>query len=136
MALCHAEGVRDRDPGSLRLSISAAAVLSEEIYAGWKGLAGHGPTEGLGSTEMLHIYLSNRVDDHRHGAVGATVPGYEVKLVTPEGRPARPSEAGVMHVRGDRRSKPPLRPTLEPRAGRPALLLDNSAQTPRTSLVF
>lgn len=100
-ALCHAEGVRDRDLGSLRLSISAAEVLSEEIYAGWKALAGHGPTEGLGSTEMLHIYLSNRVDDHRLGAVGATVPGYEVKLVTPEGRPARPSEAGVMHVRGD-----------------------------------
>ena len=100
-ALCHAEGVRDRDLGSLRLSISAAEVLSEEIYSGWKALAGHGPTEGLGSTEMLHIYLSNRLDDHRLGAAGARVPGYEVKLVTPEGRPARPGEAGVMHVRGD-----------------------------------
>ena len=100
-ALCHADGVRDRDLGSLRLSISAAEVLSEEIYSGWKALAGHGPTEGLGSTEMLHIYLSNRVDDHRLGAAGAPVPGYEVKLVTPEGKPAPPGEAGVMHVRGD-----------------------------------
>lgn len=100
-ALCHAEGVRDRDLGSLRLSISAAEVLSEDIYSGWKALTGHGPTEGLGSTEMLHIYLSNRVDDHRLGAAGARVPGYEVKLVTPEGRLARPGEAGVMHVRGD-----------------------------------
>ena len=100
-ALCHAEGVRDRDLGSLRLSISAAEVLSEEIYSGWKTLVGHGPTEGLGSTEMLHIYLSNRPDDHRLGAAGAPVPGYEVKLVTPEGRPATPGEAGMMHVRGD-----------------------------------
>ena len=100
-ALCHAEGIRDRDLGSLRLSISAAEVLSEEIYSGWKALVGHGPTEGLGSTEMLHIYLSNRLDDHRLGAAGARVPGYEVKLVTPEGRPARPGEEGVMHVRGD-----------------------------------
>ena len=100
-ALCNAEGVRDRNLGSLRLSISAAEVLSEEIYSAWKALAGHGPTEGLGSTEMLHIYLSNRVDDHRLGAAGAPVPGYEVKLVTPEGRPARSGEAGVMQVRGD-----------------------------------
>ena len=100
-ALCHAEGVGDRDLGSLRLSISAAEVLSEEIHSGWKALTGHGPTEGLGSTEMLHIYLSNRVDDHRLGAAGAPVPGYEVKLVTPEGRPVRPGEAGVMLVRGD-----------------------------------
>ena len=100
-ALCHAEGARDRDLGSLRLSISAAEVLSEEIYSGWKALVGHGPTEGLGSTEMLHIYLSNRPDDHRLGAAGARVPGYEVKLVTPEGRIAQSGEAGVMHVRGD-----------------------------------
>ena len=100
-ALCNAEGVRDRDLDSLRLSISAAEVLSEEIYSGWQALTGHGPTEGLGSTEMLHIYLSNRVDDHRLGAAGAPVPGYEVKLVTPEGRPTRPGEAGVMQVRGD-----------------------------------
>ena len=100
-ALCNAEGIRDRDLRSLRLSISAAEVLSEEIYSAWKALTGHGPTEGLGSTEMLHIYLSNRVDDHRLGAAGAPVPGYEVKLVTHEGRSARPGEAGVMQVRGD-----------------------------------
>ena len=100
-ALCHAEGVSDRDLGSLRLSISAAEVLSEEIYSGWMDLVGHGPTEGLGSTEMLHIYLSNRLDDHRLGAAGARVPGCEVKLLTPEGKPARPGEAGVMHVRLD-----------------------------------
>ena len=50
---------------------------------------------------MLHIYLSNRLDDHRLGAAGARVPGYEVKLATPEGDPVRPGEEGVLLVRGD-----------------------------------
>ena len=100
-ALCRAEGIRDRDLGSLRQSVSAAEVLSAETYSTWKALAGHGPTEGLGSTEVLHVYLSNRLDDHRPGAAGARVPGYEVKLATPEGVTVRPGEEGVMLVRGD-----------------------------------
>ena len=100
-ALCRVAGIRDRDLGSLRQSMSAAEVLSEETYSSWKALAGHGPVEGLGSTEMLHIYLSNRLDDHRLGAAGARVPGYEVKLTTPEGDPVRSGEEGVMLVRGD-----------------------------------
>ena len=100
-ALCRVPGIRDRDLGSLRQSMSAAEVLSEETYSSWKAHVGHGPVEGLGSTEMLHIYLSNRLDDHRLGAAGARVPGYEVKLATPEGDPVRPGEEGVMLVRGD-----------------------------------
>ncbi|HEU0222552.1 MAG TPA: benzoate-CoA ligase family protein, partial [Paracoccaceae bacterium] len=98
--LCRAKGVETRDLGSLRQSMSAAEILSEDIYAAWKSLIGHGPTEGLGSTEMLHIYLSNGLDDHRLGSAGARVPGYEVKLVTPEGDEAGPNEEGVMLVRG------------------------------------
>ena len=100
-ALCRVAGIRDRDLGSLRQPMSAAEVLSEETYSSWKALAGHGPTEGLGSTELLHIYLSNRLDDHRLGAAGARVPGYEVKLATPEGDPIRSGEEGMMLVRGD-----------------------------------
>ncbi|MFP4275456.1 MAG: benzoate-CoA ligase family protein [Paracoccaceae bacterium] len=99
-ALARAEGVAARDLSSLRQSMSAAEVLSADIYTAWKDLTGHGPTEGLGSTEMLHVYLSNALEDHRPGAAGARVPGYEVRLVTPEGRPARPGEEGVMEVRG------------------------------------
>lgn len=56
--------------------------------------------EGLGSTEMLHIYLSNSLDDHRIGAAGARVPGYEIRLEIPDGKPAAPGEEGVMSVRG------------------------------------
>ncbi len=99
-ALARAEEVKHRDLSSLRKSMSAAEILSQDIYDSWKALTGHGPTEGLGSTEMLHIYLSNSLSDHRIGSAGARVPGYEVRLETPEGKPAEPGEEGVMFVRG------------------------------------
>lgn len=99
-ALARVEGVERRDLSSLRQSISAAEILSSDVYNAWKALTGHGPTEGLGSTELLHIYLSNKHDDHRLGAAGAPVPGYEIRLETPEGEPAAPGEEGVMLVRG------------------------------------
>ncbi len=99
-ALARAEGVEERDLSSLRQSMSAAEILSEDVYSAWKALVGHGPTEGLGSTEMLHIYLSNALDDHRLGAAGARVPGYEIRLETPDGKPAQAGEEGVMFVRG------------------------------------
>ena len=99
-ALARAEGIEDRDLSSLRQSMSAAEILSEDVYSAWKSLVGHGPTEGLGSTEMLHIYLSNALDDHRLGAAGARVPGYEIRLETPEGNPVPAGEEGVMFVRG------------------------------------
>lgn len=99
-ALTRVDGVKRRDLSSLRQSMSAAEVLSEDVYNAWKNLTGHGPTEGLGSTEMLHVYISNTHDDHRIGAAGARVPGYEIRLETPDGKPAAPGEEGVMLVRG------------------------------------
>ncbi len=99
-ALARCDGFERRDLSSLRMTISAAEVLSADIYNSWKARTGHGPTERIGSTEMLHIYLCNRHDDHRIGAAGARVPGYEVRLETPEGRPAAPGEEGVVCVRG------------------------------------
>ncbi|WP_280739654.1 benzoate-CoA ligase family protein [Mameliella alba] len=99
-ALARSEEISACDLSSLRQSMSAAEILSEDIYNAWKSMTGHGPTEGLGSTEMLHVYLSNRQDDHRIGAAGARVPGYEIRLETPDGAPAAPGEEGVMYVRG------------------------------------
>ncbi|SEQ79512.1 benzoate-CoA ligase family protein [Thalassovita taeanensis] len=99
-ALSRTKDVETRDLSSLRQSMSAAEILSEDVYSSWKTLVGHGPTEGLGSTEMLHIYLSNQLDDHRLGAAGARVPGYEVRLETADAKPAPPGEEGVMLVRG------------------------------------
>jgi len=99
-ALANSPGVDTRDLSSIRQSMSAAEILSQEVYEAWKALVGHGPTEGLGSTELLHVYLSNTPEDQRIGAAGARVPGYEVKLMTPFGKEAAPGEEGIMYVRG------------------------------------
>lgn len=99
-ALARSKDIADRDLSSLRQSMSAAEILSEDVYKAWQDLVGHGPTEGLGSTEMLHIYLSNSLNDHRLGAAGAVVPGYEVRLEKPDGSAASVGEEGVMLVRG------------------------------------
>ncbi|MCD2172119.1 benzoate-CoA ligase family protein [Rhizobium sp. C4] len=99
-SLARADAAKHRDLSSLRQSMSAAEILSEDIYAAWKALTGHGPTEGLGSTELLHIYLSNSLTDHRIGSAGARVPGYEIRLETPDGAVPGPGEEGVMFVRG------------------------------------
>ncbi len=99
-SLARAESVKRRDLSSLRQSMSAAEVLSQDIYEAWKALTGHGPTEGLGSTELLHIYLSNSLTDHRIGSAGARVPGYEIRLETPDGKVPDAGEEGVMFVRG------------------------------------
>lgn len=58
-------------------------------------------SEGLGSTEMTHIYLSNTADDIRTGAAGKRVPGYEVRMTDLEGNEIEPGEDGVLWVRGD-----------------------------------
>lgn len=99
-ALARAETVGTRDLSALRQSMSAAEILSKDIYEAWKALTGHGPTEGLGSTELLHIYLSNSLTDHRIGSAGMPVPGYEIRLETPDGRVPEPGQEGVMFVRG------------------------------------
>src|SRR5581483_4320606 len=79
-ALVAHPGSERRDLSSVRLCVSAAEVLSGELFNEWRRRYGHAIVEGLGSTEVLHIYLSNRVDRQKLGASGARVPGYEIKL--------------------------------------------------------
>ena len=94
-------GSERRDLSSLRLCISAAEVLSQEMFSEWERRYGLRIVEGLGSTEVLHIYLSNRMDRQKPGASGARVPGYEIKLCDPDGAPVPRGEPGIMWVRGD-----------------------------------
>ena len=89
------------DVGSLRLCVSAAEILSVEVAAAWKSLTGLDVVEGLGSTEVLHIYLSNRSGEMKPGAAGRRVPGYEVALKSPDGAGVAHGEEGVLWVRGD-----------------------------------
>ncbi len=89
------------DFSSIRLCLSAAEVLSVEVFNRWKTLTGQEIVEGLGSTEVIHIYLSNRPDAKKPGAAGLRVPGYEIALKDKDGRPIAAGEEGIMWVRGD-----------------------------------
>jgi len=100
-SLTKADGATDADFSSLRMALSAAEVLSAEVFNGWKRLTGIEIVEGLGSTEALHIYLSNRPDRKKPGAAGLRVPGYEVLLKDKDGREVGDNEEGIMWVRGD-----------------------------------
>jgi acetyl-CoA synthetase len=100
-SLTNADGAADADFSSLRMALSAAEVLSAEVANGWKRLTGIEIIEGLGSTEALHIYLSNRPDRKKPGAAGLRVPGYEVRLRDRDGREVSDNEEGIMWVRGD-----------------------------------
>ena len=100
-SLTKAEGADKADFVSLRMSISAAEVLSAEVFNGWKALTGLEIMEGLGSTEVLHIYLSNRAETKKLGAAGLRVPGYEIALRDSDGRDVGDNEEGILWVRGD-----------------------------------
>ncbi|OKO77375.1 benzoate-CoA ligase family protein [Bradyrhizobium sp. AS23.2] len=100
-SLTKAEGVQLTNFSSLRMALSAAEVLSAEVFNGWKKLTGLEIVEGLGSTEVLHIYLSNRPDQKKLGAAGLRVPGYEVALRDKDGRDVGDNEEGILWVRGD-----------------------------------
>ena len=100
-SLTKADGADKTDFSSLRMSLSAAEVLSAEVFNGWKTLTGLEIVEGLGSTEVLHIYLSNRPEQKKLGAAGLRVPGYEVALRDKDGREVGNDEEGILWVRGD-----------------------------------
>jgi acetyl-CoA synthetase len=100
-SLTRAEGAEATDFSSLRMALSAAEVLSAEVFNAWKTLTGLEIVEGLGSTEVLHIYLSNRTDKKKLGAAGLRVPGYEVALKDKDGREVGDNEEGILWVRGD-----------------------------------
>lgn len=100
-SLAKTEGADKTNFSSLRMSLSAAEVLSAEVFNGWKTLTGLEIVEGLGSTEVLHIYLSNRPDKKKLGAAGLRVPGYEVALRDKDGRDVGDDEEGILWVRGD-----------------------------------
>jgi benzoate-CoA ligase family protein len=88
------------DLSSLRLSVSAAEVLSADVFNAWKGISGLEIMEGLGSTEVLHIYLSNTPTQKKLGAAGKRVRGFEIKLTDADGRETADGEEGVLWVRG------------------------------------
>jgi benzoate-CoA ligase family protein len=100
-SLTKADGAGSADFSSLRMAVSAAEVLSADVFNGWKSLTGVEIMEGLGSTEVLHIYLCNRTDRKKLGAAGLRVPGYELMLCDSAGREVGDDVEGILWVRGD-----------------------------------
>ncbi|HEY6343354.1 MAG TPA: benzoate-CoA ligase family protein [Bryobacteraceae bacterium] len=88
------------DLASVRLAVSAAEPLPAEIFRRWKERFGVEILDGIGSTEMLHIYLSARAGQVRPGSSGQPVPGYEVALLDDAGRPAPAGAVGDLMVAG------------------------------------
>ena len=85
----------------LRLAASAGEALPAEIGSAWEARFGAPILDGLGSTEMLHIFLSNRRGDVRYGTSGKAVPGYRLRLIAETGEPAAAGEIGELWVSGD-----------------------------------
>jgi benzoate-CoA ligase len=85
---------------SVRASISAGEALPKHVGEKWKARYGTDILDGIGSTEMLHIFLSNRHGDVRYGTSGKPVPGYHVELRGDDGEQVNDGEEGSLWVRG------------------------------------
>ena len=89
------------DLSSIRLCASAAEALPASIWRRWKETFGSVILDGIGSTEMLHIFVSNTPDEIKPGSSGKPVPGYEAMILDEEGYPVESGEAGYLSVKGD-----------------------------------
>jgi benzoate-CoA ligase len=94
-------GFPDRSKLNLRVCTSAGEALPPEIGKRWTERTGTELFDGIGSTEMLHIFLSNRPGDVRPGTTGKAVPGYELRLVDEQGNViTKPGELGELQISG------------------------------------
>ncbi|MEP7030430.1 MAG: AMP-binding protein, partial [Pseudolabrys sp.] len=85
---------------SLRIAVSAGETLPAPVFEEWTRKTGTPILDGIGSTEMLHIFITNRIGDAVPGATGRPVTGYEAKVVDEEMNEVAPGEIGLLLVRG------------------------------------
>jgi benzoate-CoA ligase len=95
------EAEKRYDLSCLRFCVSAGEALPAELYRRWQERFGVEILDGIGTTEILHIFLSNRPGRARPGSTGLAVPGYEAIVVDDEGRPVPAGEVGNLRVKGD-----------------------------------
>ncbi|GGF77237.1 2-aminobenzoate-CoA ligase [Paracoccus acridae] len=88
------------DLSSLRAAVSAGETLPAPIYEEWREKTGKPMLDGIGATEMLHIFITNRFDDHQPGCTGKPVAGYEAKIVGDDMQEVPRGEVGRLAVRG------------------------------------
>jgi benzoate-CoA ligase family protein len=100
-AMLKAPELASTDFGGVRACISAAEPLPAAVEERWHAQTGVPILDGIGSTEMLHIYCSNTLEDLVPGTSGRPVPGYELKVVGEDGRDVADGDAGDLLVRGE-----------------------------------
>ena len=101
MLLAHQREGRDFDLSSVRYAVSAGEALPAALFERFRSRFGVEILDGIGSTEILHIFISNRAGAIRPGSSGLLVPGYEAKLLDEDGRPVPRGEIGNLFVLGD-----------------------------------
>ena len=89
-----------REQVALRMCSSAGEALPAEIAQRFKAHFGCDIIDGIGSTEMLHVFISNRPGDVRYGSTGKAVEGYEIELRGEDGRPVADGEIGDLYIKG------------------------------------
>jgi benzoate-CoA ligase len=94
------DGRPRRSELALRVCTSAGEALPAEIGRRWTEAYGCEILDGIGSTEMLHIFLSNRPGAVRYGTTGQAVPGYELRVVGDDGRECDAGEIGELQIKG------------------------------------
>ena len=90
----------EHDLSSLRTCVSAGEALPAATSDAWHEATGVRIIDGIGSTEMIHVFISARGDDIRPGSTGKAVPGYQARIIDADGRPLPPGETGRLAVRG------------------------------------
>jgi benzoate-CoA ligase family protein len=95
-----AEAGEPADLSSVRLCLSAAEPLPADLYRRWRERFGVEILDGIGTTEALHVFISNRQGEVRPGSSGRVVPGYEVRLLDEAGAPVPAGEIGNLAVKG------------------------------------
>ena len=88
------------DLSSLRAAVSAGETLPAPVYDEWMVKTGKPMLDGIGATELLHIFITNRFDDHAPSSTGRPVSGYEAKVIGPDGSDLGAGEVGRLAVRG------------------------------------
>ena len=88
------------DLSSLRVAVSAGETLPAPTYNDWLAKTGKPMLDGIGSTEMLHIFISNRLNDSKPGCTGKPVTGYEAKILGKDGQEAPIGQPGALAIRG------------------------------------
>ncbi len=92
--------VKDHDVSSLRKCVSAGETLPAATFEAWLAATGIRIIDGLGSTEMLHVFVGSREEEMRAGATGKPVPGYEACVIDENGREVPIGNPGRLAVRG------------------------------------